>query len=125
MPHRILVVDDEQPILFALREYFSLFGYRVDCAGERQKAESLMANGLYDAAILDLRLSGIDSMEGLDLVRYAREHSPRIRICLLTAYGNPLVEEEARRLGVHAFLHKPMPLPEILRIVTDLLSTPS
>ncbi|HTU03604.1 MAG TPA: response regulator [Candidatus Sulfotelmatobacter sp.] len=125
MPHRILVVDDEQPILFAIREYFSRFGYQVDCAGERQKAEALMARVLYDVVILDLRLNGIDSMEGLDLVRYAQERSPRIRVCLLTAYGNPVVEQEARRLGVQAFLQKPMPLPEILRVVTNLLSTPS
>jgi DNA-binding response OmpR family regulator len=125
MPHRILVVDDEQPILFALREYFSLFGFHVDCVGERQKAEALMASVLYDAVILDLRLSGINSMEGLDLVRYARDHRPRMRICLLTAYGNPWVEAEARRLGVDIFLHKPMPLSDILRSITDLLSTPS
>jgi CheY-like chemotaxis protein len=40
---------------------------------------------------------------------------------LLTAYGSPEIEAEARRLGVDSFLHKPKPLTEVAEVVAGLL----
>ncbi len=125
MARRILVIDDEEPILFALREYFSLFGYQVDCAKDPEEAAAFLVDGSYAVAIVDLRLSsGVDSTEGLELIEYIRERCPQTAILLLTAYGNPSIEQEALSRGANAFLHKPMPLPEIAHIVAGLLGTP-
>ncbi len=44
---------------------------------------------------------------------------------LLTAYGTPEIETEARRLGVDAVLYKPKPLPELAQIVFALLNRES
>lgn len=124
MARRILVIDDEKPILFAIREYFCLRGYQVDCAGDPEGAEAFLADGAYAIAIVDLRLGGgADSTEGLELIKYIRERCPQTAILLLTAYGNPSIEQEALSRGATAFLHKPMPLPEIARIVAELLRT--
>jgi DNA-binding response OmpR family regulator len=125
MPHRILVVDDEEPILFALREYFTALGYEVDAAREAEEAESCLARTRYDLVIADLRLCGSHGAQGLDVLTRAREHAPSTRTILLTAYGSPEVEREARHRGVDALLHKPKPLPEVARIVVGLLGTPS
>ena len=56
---RMLVVDDEEPILFAMREYFSTCGYEVDCARELEEAEALISNVQYALVIADMRLTGI------------------------------------------------------------------
>lgn len=37
MPLPILLVDDEESILFATREYFTALGYRADCARELER----------------------------------------------------------------------------------------
>jgi DNA-binding response OmpR family regulator len=121
MAPRILVIDDEQPILFALREYFSLRGYEVDCARETLDAEELLASRRYAVAIVDLRLSGADGTEGLHLIRYARQRCPDMHIFLLTAYGSPCTEREALRCGADQILHKPMPLAAIASAVAGVL----
>jgi two-component system response regulator (stage 0 sporulation protein F) len=118
---RLLIVDDEEPILIAMQEYFRTFGYEVDCARELEEAEALLTKFSYAVVVADLRLTGIYGVEGLELVGYIRQRCPYTRMILLTAYGTPEIEKEARRLGVDAFLYKPKPLPEIAQIVFALL----
>ncbi len=121
MTSRMLVIDDEEPILFALREYFTLLGYRVDCAKEPGAAEALLGGGPYAVVIADLRLGGADGSQGLALIETVRRRCPEAVILLLTAYGNPSIEREARRRGADAFLNKPLPLPDIADVVAGLL----
>lgn len=116
-------MDDEEPILFAMREYFTTKGYSVDCARETAEAEALLAEHEdYSLAILDLRLTGTHGAEGLDVIELVRAQSPRTRIILLTAYGSREIEAEARRRGADAFLHKPKPLSEVARIASGLMA---
>ena len=118
---RILIVDDEEPILFAMREYFAMKGYAVDGAREPQEAEALLDENHYALAILDLRLSGTPGAEGLDLIESVRARSSDTRIILLTAYGSREIEAEALRRGADAFLHKPKPLSEVAQIASSLM----
>lgn len=121
MTKRILIIDDERTILFAIRSYFSRFGYEVDCARELEEAEALLAHRAYDIVIADLRLTGSSGREGLEVVRFLRERSPQSPIVLLTAYGSPEIELEAAELGANAFLQKPKPLAELADIVFSLV----
>jgi DNA-binding response OmpR family regulator len=121
MTKRILIVDDERTILFAIRSYFNRFGYEVDCARELEEAEALLAHRRYDIVIADLRLTGSSGREGLDVIRFLRERSPQSPIVLLTAYGSPEIELEAAELGANAFLQKPKPLSELADIVFSLV----
>ncbi|MEA2600717.1 MAG: hypothetical protein QOF89_1709 [Acidobacteriota bacterium] len=121
MSARILVVDDEESILSAIREYFGPLGYEVDCARELEEAEALLAHVRYALLIADLRLTGSQSAEGLELVRFARERSPWTRIILLTGYGSVEVETEALGRGVDAFLQKPQPLAHLADIASELM----
>ena len=126
MACRILVIGGEESIPFALREYFSLLGYQVDCAKDPEEAETFLADGSYAVVIVDRRLSGgVDSTEGLELIKSVRERCPKASILLLTAYGNPSIELEALSRGADAFLHKSMPLPDIAHIVAGLLGARS
>ncbi len=123
MAHKILIVDDEEPILFAMREYFSTCGFDVDTALETEEAKAKLEDTAYSVAIVDLRLAGFAGTEGLDVVRYAREVRPDTRIVVLTAYGTSQVERQANELGVDSFLQKPKPLPDIAQVVYGLLSS--
>jgi DNA-binding NarL/FixJ family response regulator len=60
-------------------------------------------------------------VEGLAIAAHVREHCPRTRVVILTAYGSPATETEARALGVDAFIHKPKPLAELARVVERLV----
>jgi len=119
--HSILVVDDAESILFAIRVFFQAKGFAVDCARELEEAEALLANRTYDAVIVDLRLTGFQGTEGLEIISYVREISSKTRVILITSFGSPEIEQEARRRGVDAFLHKPVALPDLAMLVSSLL----
>jgi DNA-binding response OmpR family regulator len=118
---RLLVVDDEEPIRFAMHDFFSAQGYEVDCAAEKEAALALLARRRYSLMLADLRLAGTTGRQGLELVALARGRRPELRIVVLTAHGSAEAEAEARRLGADAFLHKPMSLPDLRQVVVGLV----
>jgi DNA-binding response OmpR family regulator len=117
---RLLIVDDEAAIRFALSEYFRENGWTVDAASEKEEAEALLACTEYVVVIADLRLTGIYGVEGLDIIQLSRHLRPQTRVVLLTGNGTPELEAEARRRGVDAFLHKPVPLSDLEAVVDSL-----
>jgi DNA-binding NtrC family response regulator len=114
---RILVADDEEGVLFALREYLGCCGWEVDTARDAVEAKSLLETRGYSAVITDLRFSGPTGAEGLSIVEAARTYHPHAPVVVMTGYGTADVEAEARRLGVDAFVPKPVPLWELARLV--------
>lgn len=121
MTKRLLIIDDEETILFALDRYFSRHGFTVDCARELEEAEALAVCTAYDLVIADLSLTENGSTEGLEILRHVRQNCPAARVILLTAHASAVVEHEAFRRGVDAFLHKPRPLAEIATIAAALM----
>ena len=118
---RLLIIDNEETILFALKRYFAKLRWRVDAASELEEAEALVAHTRYDLVIADLSLTSGGSTEGLEILRFLRTKSPATHVILLTAFGTPAVEREARRRGAQAVLLKPQPLPELARVADQLL----
>ena len=118
---RLLIVDDEAAIRFAVSEYLRGNGWTVDAAADKGEAEALIASRDYAVVIADLRLTGFHGVEGLDIVQRSRELRPRARIVILTGNGTPEIEAEARRRGVDAFLKKPLPLARLAAIVDFLV----
>jgi CheY-like chemotaxis protein len=121
-PPRILVVDDQTSILFAMSEYLAAHGYVVDCALDDVEAMTLLGRHAYRVVIVDLRLTPARDDDGLDVLSFVHDHCPQTRTILLTAYGSPAVETDARRRGADVVLYKPQPLQGIARIVDELLS---
>jgi DNA-binding response OmpR family regulator len=122
LPPRLLVVDDEPAILFALGDYLSRSGYAVDRARGRAEAESLLAATSYDLVLVDLRLGVSEPRGGLEVLRRLRERQPGARVILLTAYGSAEVEAEVGAFQAVRLLSKPQPLARIAVEVAGLLA---
>jgi len=120
---RMLVVDDERVITFALKSYFGKHGFDVDTASEREEALALLTRHDYDIVIADLRLTGSTEEEGLEVVRVARARSAKTSIILLTAYRTTALTERAHSLGADVLLQKPKPLPELAETVFALMES--
>jgi len=120
MKDRILIVDDDDQLVNAYRDYLSGLGYPVDCTGEIEEAQTLLSHFDYSVVITDLRLSRLN-FGGLDLVKFIHEASLPTRVVVLTAYGWPELKAEATNQGVDAFLRKPMRLSDLAKAV-DMLS---
>lgn len=121
---RLLVVDDEDSIRFSMQEYFSYNGFEVDTASDLEEAESLIEGGNYKVLIQDLRMGATKYPNGLRIVQLMHQHDPETRIVVLTAYGSPEVESEAKNLGADAFLKKPQPLSQVAQVVRGLMESP-
>lgn len=114
---RILLADDEEAPLLVVKEYLRCCGWEVDAVRTVEEARSLLESRAYSAVITDLRFSGPSSAEGLTIVHIARTHNPDAPVVVMTGYYSPEVEAQARRLGVDAFVPKPVPLWELARLV--------
>jgi DNA-binding response OmpR family regulator len=121
VPERILIVDDEDLIVLAMRRYFEGLGYSVDSAYELEEAQALLATYRYDLVIADLRLTGIGGVEGLQIVSDVHKRYTDTRVILLSAFGTPEIERESYNRGADAFLHKPKAMMEIASIARTLL----
>ena len=118
---RLLIVDDEEHIISALRDYFTILGYVVDVADSQSAAHALLDRIGYAAVITDLRLSDGDCLGGLEVIRHARVRRPQGARIVLTAFGDTECRAEAERSGADAFLQKPSPLHELGKVLAGLL----
>jgi two-component system KDP operon response regulator KdpE len=107
---RVLVVDDEPPILRALEANLRARGYEVDLAESGEAALSKAAGRLHDAAIVDLGLPGIG---GLDVVKGLRG-SMSIPIIVLSARHEEVQKVAALDAGADDYVTKPFGMGELL-----------
>jgi CheY-like chemotaxis protein len=118
----MLIADDEEVITFALQAYFELMEFTVDVAPTREAAIHCIGRTPYDVVVADLRLSGTEGTEGLDVIRAARQRNARTVILLLTAYLLPNAVDAARAAGADLAVQKPRPLAYLEQVITMLLA---
>jgi DNA-binding response OmpR family regulator len=114
---RVLLVDDEPSLLFAIRDFLTSEGFQVECATEREEAQALLLNITFDVAVTDLRLTPLNPVEGLQLASFIRERVLPTRVIVLTAVASPEAEAEAKRIGVDAYLRKPASLRGLATLI--------
>jgi len=107
---RLLVVDDDEHVRQTYQAHFSRAGFEVFSAASLQEAAERLAGNRFDAVIADVCLTPHIGSEGLAIAAYLRHLRQDPPVVVLTAYGLPDRAEAAARLGVDAFLHKPVSL---------------
>ena len=103
---RVLVVDDESLIRWAVVETLTQAGHEVLEAGDGGSALLALrdAKEHVDVVLLDLRLP--DCADLTDLTRI-RSQSPDSAVVVMSAHATPEIAAEARALGVYDVLAKP------------------
>jgi len=108
---RLLVVDDSNAVREAYESHFARSGFEVESAATLKEAAERLAGTAFSAAIVDVSLSTSVGTEGLAIAAYLRQmRGNKSPVVVLTAYGEPHRAAAAARLGVDAFLHKPVSL---------------
>jgi len=121
---RLLVLDDEETILWPVAKFFRGLGWDVVASGDPDEAEAVLENQGFAAVVLDLALSQF-GRDGLDVLRSMRHRHPWLPVVILSAYISPEVEAEARQLGADAVLKKPLALPNLAQVVLGLTGVSS
>jgi len=107
---RVLVVDDEQPILRALGTNLRARGYTIDLAPRGEDALALAARHRPDAVILDLGLPG---MSGVEVIEGLRGWTT-VPIIILSARGAERDKVAALDAGADDYVTKPFGMDELL-----------
>ncbi|HUP47407.1 MAG TPA: response regulator [Thermoanaerobaculia bacterium] len=119
--NRILLVDDEEGIMFAMSHYFRRHGFSVDCAADIEAARLFLSEREYVLAIVDVHLTGRAASDGLDLAERIRRELPRTVVIIMTALESPESERRAAEMGVHSFVRKPARLAYLADLAFTLL----
>jgi len=105
---KILIVDDEKAILLAFKKLLKSPSIEVDTAETLGEAEDLLKKSIYNAVVVDLRLTGVDGEEGLRIIKYVKEFHSQTHVILVTGYGSYAVMEKAQALGADFYFAKPV-----------------
>jgi DNA-binding NtrC family response regulator len=120
MTERILVVDDEKLIRWALRKYLAGFGYEILEAEDGQQALDVLDEEYVDLMLLDIRMPQKD---GLEVLAHVTEHYSEIPVVLMTAFSSVEGAVDAMKRGAFDYLMKPFNHDEVLLVVRKVLET--
>lgn len=115
---RILVVEDEKNLNTVLKKQLEKQGYSVDACLDGLEAKDYMDMTEYDVIVLDIMLPGMD---GLQLLKMAREKDLPSQIIMLTARDS--IEDRVKGLdmGADDYLTKPFAFEELLARIRMLV----
>lgn len=119
-PH-ILIVDDEVDACRNLSDILSDMGYRVDIAHDGPSALQLVQGCVYDVALLDLKMPGMD---GVELYKRIRAMSSGTVAIVVTAFAGSKIAQAALDAGAAEIIAKPVDLPRLLARVEETLDQP-
>ncbi len=115
---RILVVDDERGLCAGVQEVLQREGYQVDAANDATAALACIDAQLYNLVLTDIRMPGLD---GLELLKRAREKSRDTQFILMTAYGTVESAVTAMKEGAYDYLSKPLDVARLRALVLKAL----
>jgi CheY-like chemotaxis protein len=120
-PPRILVVDDEPDMCWALENMLRPEGYAVTTTTSGAQALELLATKSYALAFVDAKLSDLD---GLELAALIRQRSPNTAIVLISGYfyqADKAVTEGLQKNLFVDFIPKPFNLNKVRSVTRQVL----
>ena len=121
MNGRILVVDDDRGTCHFISKVLSSRGWQVDTAADGEEAIKLASQHLYNLALLDYVMPGLN---GVELFRRVSELQPDIVGAFITAHAQIDTVYPAVAAGIEAVLAKPVSADELVALVDELVGQP-
>ncbi len=115
---RVLVIEDETPLLEQLQAQLRHAGYAVDVACDGEEGHYLGQEYPIDVAVVDI---GLPVLSGIEVIRRWRENGRDFPILILTARGRWQDKVEGLEAGADDYLVKPFHVQELLARVRALL----
>jgi two-component system response regulator HydG len=111
---RVLIIDDERPHAEAVAESLARVGYECVIATSGKAGADKIEKEDFDVILTDLRMEDLD---GLTLLRKAKQDLPEAEVVLITGYGDVKTAVEAIKQGAANYLTKPVDMAELRAIV--------
>lgn len=118
--HRILIVDEDEHLLWALEK--NLFPDREDLrvltATDGEAGMEILKGGNIDLLVSDIKMPG--KVDGFQLILRAKEIAPEARVVIMTTFGSGRIESFADRMGITHYIEKPFNISELRSMALDL-----
>ena len=115
----ILYVDDEEALRILVPNQLNMEGFVVDTADDGDTAVEMLGKKTYDVVLLDIRMP---RMNGIDVLRYVREHNLGSRVIMLTAVDDLTVAMEAVKNGANDYLTKPYDIGTLVACIKRVVT---
>lgn len=115
---RLLIVEDEEDLLFALKKGLKQEGYAIDLAVDGEEAILLLQQNQYDAVVLDINLP---KMDGFAVLESLRKENNETSVLILSANSEVDDRVHGLDLGANDYLVKPFHLKELKARLRALL----
>src|SRR5438132_4011580 len=116
---RLLIVDDELSVRDSLAKWFHEEGYEVTTAENGNDALTCLAQSRWDAALVDIKMHGID---GVELQRRMHEIDPQLIVIMMTGYASVETAVTALKNGAYDYVTKPLDPDELAHLVRKALA---
>src|SRR5213593_2039075 len=120
--HRVLIIDDERPVLMTLEALLKRHGYQVDTAPTAAQGLKVLKSKSPTLVLLDLRLPDADGLEMLDRIKTGL---PEVPVIILSAHDTLNNAIESIKRGAFHFISKPYAPEELLSLVEKALEKQS
>src|SRR5436309_5896469 len=119
---RILIIDDERPVIMTLEALLKRHGYQIDTAPTASQGLKLLKSKSPSLVLLDLQLPDADGLEMLDRIK---TELPDMQVIILTAHDSLHNAIESIKRGAYHFISKPYASEELLSLVEKALEKQS
>ena len=111
---KLLIVDDEIDIREFAKSFFTKRDIEVLTASGGNEALKIINEHKPDLVLLDVQMEEIG---GIEVLKKLRNEKNNVRVIMVTGTEDPSVIDEANSLGVKGYVHKPLVLEELEKIV--------
>jgi DNA-binding NtrC family response regulator len=127
MKQTILLIDDDQDILAALKMLLSGEGFVIQLAQTPQAATALVAKESIDLILTDLNFTRDTTSgdEGIQLIAAIRKLDEQIPIVVMTGWATIDVAVSTMQHGANDFIQKPWDIDRLIAIINNLLKLAS
>ncbi|SEL84962.1 MULTISPECIES: response regulator [Stigmatella] len=114
---KLLVVDDERPVLDAIKRAFKPYTAQVELQSTSSGVEALLlvSEQKPHGMLIDLNMPDIDGLEVCRRIR-ARKQMESVRLITMTSNHSPDVVEQSKQAGAIACLAKPLDVQQVLEL---------
>ena len=114
MSKKLLIVDDEIDIREFAKKFFTKRGISVTTAGNGAQALEAVKLDKPDLVLMDITM---EVMSGIDCLKKLRETGNDVKVIMVTGIENEETVNEANAFGVRGYIHKPLVLEELEKVV--------
>ena len=113
---KILVVDDEESVRVILKQILDQGGFAAEVANDGVDALAKLKKETFDLLITDINMP---NMDGVALLKKAKELYPNMPTIFITAYGKDKIILEAMKTGLADFIEKPFRMDTVIKTIKD------